>query len=118
MSSTGTILDSLHHGDLALQGEFTQGFNHTFLANVSSGQGSSLPVVYKPQRGERPLWDFPDDTLAHRETAAYLVSEALGWSLVPPTIYRQDAPFGPGSLQLYIEHDPNYHYFTLSDDDF
>ncbi len=81
-------------------------------------EGQAIQAVYKPQKGERPLWDFPDDTLAHRETAAYLVSEALGWRLVPPTSYRDDGPFGPGSLQLFIEHDPNYHYFNISEQDF
>lgn len=112
------ILDILQHGSITLEGEFVQGFNYTFLAKVTSAQGDSLQTVYKPQQGERPLWDFPNDTLAHREAAAYLVSDALGWQLVPPTIYRADGPFGPGSLQLFIEHDPNYHYFNSSDDDF
>jgi hypothetical protein len=73
--------------------------------------------VYKPVRGERPLWDFPAASLAGREVAAYLVSEALGWNLVPPTVYRQNGPQGPGSLQLFIEHDPEYHYFNFSTED-
>jgi len=118
MSSAQHVLDALQYGDLNLQGEFYQGFNYTFLAKVTPTQGASVQAVYKPQQGERPLWDFPNDTLAHREAAAYLVSEALGWRLVPPTIYREDGPFGPGSLQLFIEHDPNYHYFNISDEDF
>ena len=70
-------------------------------------------AVYKPQRGERPLWDFAPGTLAARERAAFLVSEASGWDLVPPTVLRDDATLGPGSLQLFIEHDPEIHYFTL-----
>jgi streptogramin lyase len=61
--------------------------------------------------------DFPRASLARREVAAYLVSEALGWRLVPPTVYRKDGPIGSGSLQLFIEHDPGYHYFTFSDAD-
>jgi hypothetical protein len=73
--------------------------------------------VYKPTRGERPLWDFPTATLARREVAAYLVSEALGWSLVPPTVYRNKGPIGAGSLQFFIQHDPEYHYFNFTEAD-
>ena len=74
-----------------------------------------MEAVYKPQRGERPLWDFPAETLAGREVAAYLVSEALGWDLVPPTVYREEGPLGPGSQQLRLEHDPVQHYFTFDE---
>jgi hypothetical protein len=75
----------------------------------------TLKTVYKPVRGERPLWDFPDQTLAGREVAAFLVSEALGWNLVPPTVFREKgSPMGPGSVQLFIEHDPELHYFTFN----
>lgn len=74
-----------------------------------------LPAVYKPQRGETPLWDFTTGTLCKREVAAYLVSKALGWSLIPPTALRQ-GNFGLGSVQLYIEHDSQAHYFTVQDD--
>jgi uncharacterized repeat protein (TIGR03843 family) len=70
-------------------------------------------AVYKPQRGERPLWDFPEGTLHRREAAAYEVSVALGWEQVPPTIVREDAPFGVGSMQRFVAHDPEEHYFTL-----
>lgn len=80
-----------------------------------SGQGDSLEAVYKPLQGEQPLWDFPDETLAGREVAAYLVSEALGWGMVPPTIFRDDGPFGPGSLQLRVPHDPEKHYFNFTE---
>jgi hypothetical protein len=76
-----------------------------------------LQAAYKPSKGEQPLWDFPDSTLAHREVAAYLVSEALGWCFVPFTTLREDGPYGPGSLQQYIEYDPNYHYFNFTDED-
>lgn len=77
----------------------------------------SIPLfaVYKPARGERPLWDFPPN-LYRREVAAYALSEALGWRLVPPTIEREDGPFGPGSLQLFVEADYSQHYFTLLED--
>jgi uncharacterized repeat protein (TIGR03843 family) len=92
------------------------GSNYTFLVNVRH-EGQELQAVYKPSKGEQPLWDFPDSTLAHREVAAYLVSEALGWCFVPFTTLREDGPYGPGSLQQYIEYDPNYHYFNFTDED-
>jgi len=71
-----------------------------------------VQAVYKPHRGEQSLWDFPDG-LYRREVAAHRLSEALGWDVVPPTVVREDAPFGPGSLQLFIESDYEQHYFTL-----
>ncbi len=94
-----------------------RGYNYTFLIQIEHQDGS-FKAVYKPQEGEQPLWDFPDDTLAHREASAYLISEALGWGFVPPTVFREDGPFGPGSLQYFIEHNPNYHYFNLREQDF
>jgi len=113
-----TVLEHLLNGNITLEGEFVHGYNYTFLVNVQPEGGDSFLAVYKPQKGERPLWDFPDDTLAHRETAAFLVSQALGWGLVPPTVYRQDGPYGPGSVQLFIDHDPNHHYFNFTDQEF
>jgi uncharacterized repeat protein (TIGR03843 family) len=111
------ILTALQEGSLEMQGQFLHGSNYTYLVQLSYGE-TRFPVVYKPRRGEQPLWDFPTGSLARREVAAYLVSKALGWELVPPTIYRQrNAPLGPGSVQQYIEHDPNYHYFSFSDAD-
>ncbi len=93
------------------------GSNYTFFVDCQF-QRETYHAVYKPQKGERPLWDFPVKSLAKRETAAYLVSEALGWDLVPPTIFRQhNTPMGPGSLQLFVEHDPDYHYFNLQKED-
>ena len=92
------------------------GSNYTFLVNIQHDD-EELQAVYKPSRGEQPLWDFPDQTLAHREVAAYLVSEALGWGFVPFTALREDGPYGPGSIQQFIEYDPNYHYFNFSDED-
>lgn len=70
-------------------------------------------AVYKPARGEAPLWDFPDGTLHKREVAAYRVSEALGWGLVPETVLRDDLPYGPGSVQRFVPHDPWWQYFTV-----
>jgi len=111
-----TIINALQSGELALQGQFVLGSNYTFLVETSF-ENNKLMAVYKPSRGERPLWDFPTRSLAKREAAAYLVSEALGWQLVPPTVYRrQKAPLGPGSLQLFVEHKPDFHYFTFTND--
>ena len=73
-----------------------------------------LTAVYKPQRGERPLWDFPDGTLCMRETAAFLTSRELGWEIVPPTVLRE-GPRGLGSIQFYIEHDPQINFFTFDE---
>lgn len=109
---TEQTLDILITGRLELSGEFVWGSNYTFLVNIEKDD-ITLAGVYKPSRGERPLWDFPRASLAHREAAAYLVSEALGWGLVPPTVYRRNGLYGPGSLQLFIEHEPDYHYFNF-----
>ena len=104
------------HGELELKGQFMLGSNYTFLVDVHY-QGKTIPGVYKPSKGEQPLWDFPDNTLAQREVAAYLVSEALGFHFVPFTMLRADGPHGPGSLQQYIEYDPEYHYFNFTRED-
>ena len=111
-----SVLRVLQSGEITIKGEFVWGSNYTFLAEICQGS-AKLMGVYKPSKGERPLWDFPAASLARREAAAYVVSEALGWELVPPTVYRRQAPIGPGSLQLFIEHDPERHYFNLNDDD-
>ena len=111
-----TVLNVLQSGEITIKGKFVWGSNYTFLAEVSQN-GDNILSVYKPSRGERPLWDFPPSSLARREAAAYVVSQALGWELVPPTVYRKKAPIGPGSLQLYIDHDPEMHYFNLTQAD-
>ena len=87
------------------------GSNYTFLVNIVRAD-IRLMAIYKPRRGERPLWDFPDGTLCNRETAAYLTSKALGWGIVPPTLLR-DGTRGLGSVQLFIDHDPEEHYYTF-----
>ncbi len=115
-STNEQILSVLQHGNIQPKGKLLWGSNYTYLVEVET-QDEGLLAIYKPIRGERPLWDFPSTTLAGREVAAYLASEALGWSLVPPTIYRETGPQGPGSLQLFIDHDPEYHYFNFSDAD-
>ena len=111
-SSIIPLLTALRRGVLTVEGQFVIGSNATYLGAVEHA-GLKWPVVYKPARGERLLWDFPEGSLARREVAAFLVSTALGWDLVPPTIYRWDGPRGPGSVQLFIEHDPQYHYFNF-----
>jgi uncharacterized repeat protein (TIGR03843 family) len=111
-----SILTILQKGEITVQGEFMWGSNYTFLVEIRHAE-TTLKGVYKPTRGERPLWDFPAATLARREVAAYVVSEATGWRLVPPTVYRRQGPIGPGSLQLFIEHDAEYHYFNFSEED-
>jgi hypothetical protein len=108
------ILTHLQEGEMEITGQFNWGSNYTFLVAVTN-KGETIEAVYKPQRGERPLWDFPAETLAGREVAAYLVSEALGWGLVPPTILRTEAELGAGSLQQRVDYDPDLHYFTFDD---
>jgi len=111
-----TIVQALQVGNIKLQGQFVNSSNVTFLGNLEY-QSAIIPVVYKPIRGERPLWDFPTGTLAKREVAAYLVSEALHWDLVPPTVFRSVASFGEGSVQQYIDHNAEDHYFNFSQDE-
>ena len=106
----------LEHGDLELKGQFMLGSNYTFLVDVHY-QGETLLAVYKPTRGEQPLWDFEENTLALREVAAYVVSEQLGLHIVPFTTLRDDGPYGAGSLQQFIEYDPEYHFFTFTLED-
>ncbi|MEO8083789.1 MAG: SCO1664 family protein [Ardenticatenales bacterium] len=108
-------LERLATGSLEVEGQFMHGSNHTFLA-VVAGKGPSLYAVYKPRRGEQPLWDFPSGTLARRELAAHALSEALGWDLVPPTVLR-NGPIGPGMVQLFIPHDPALHFLILPSPD-
>ncbi|MBI3648113.1 MAG: hypothetical protein HY240_05125, partial [Actinobacteria bacterium] len=100
-------------GELELLGLLPNSSNYTFLARAQLGEERAL-VVYKPRRGETPLWDFPEGTLCQRETAAFLVSRSLGWPNVPSTVLR-DGPEGVGSVQLFVDADPQEHYFTLED---
>ncbi|WP_436530095.1 SCO1664 family protein [Actinoplanes sp. HUAS TT8] len=94
-------LELLGCGQIEIEGRLVDASNTTLRAEISLN-GVTRRCVYKPVRGERPLWDFPDGTLAGREVSAYLVSRATGWGLVPPTILR-DGPLGPGALQLWID---------------
>src|SRR5439155_7464329 len=94
-------LELLRHGTLDLEGRLVEASNTTLRAFVAL-DGVSARCVYKPVRGERPLWDFPDGTLAGREVSAYLLGSATGWACVPPTVLR-DGPLGPGACQLWID---------------
>jgi uncharacterized repeat protein (TIGR03843 family) len=100
----------LADGELEVKGRMPWSSNNTFLVEATLDD-VVLPAVYKPGRGERPLWDFPEN-LYRREMAAYLVSEALGWGLVPETVVR-DGPFGEGSVQRFVDANFDEHYFTL-----
>lgn len=107
-------ITALAETELALRGFLAGASNHTLLVQVGPAE-AGLHGVYKPRSGERPLWDFPPGSLCQREVAAYLVSAFLGWDLVPPTVLR-DGPLGVGSVQLFLDHDPRTHYFTLIED--
>ncbi|GAA4926464.1 SCO1664 family protein [Streptomyces coeruleoprunus] len=110
-----TSLDLLAEGELTVRGRVREASNAVLFCTVAH-EGEEAECVYKPVAGERPLWDFPDGTLAQREAAAYAVSEATGWGLVPPTVLR-DGPYGPGMVQLWIEDDPSVSLLALVDDD-
>ena len=97
-------LELLTHGEMEIEGRLVDASNTTLRA-VITFQGVTARCVYKPVRGERPLWDFPDGTLAGREVSAYLVGAATTWFPVPPTVLREAGPLGPGMCQLWIDDD-------------
>ncbi len=101
----------LSSGTMSIVGRVLDSSNATYALELTDGEAYTW-AIYKPLSGERPLWDF-DPGLYKRERAAYLLSAWLGWNMVPPTIVREDAPLGVGSLQWFIEFDPAVHYFTL-----
>lgn len=103
MIDVATALRLLSDGALDIQGRLVDASNATLFCNVELDDLAAA-CVYKPIAGERPLWDFPEGTLASREVAAYVVSDALGWGVVPPTVMRE-GPFGPGMCQLWIDVD-------------
>jgi uncharacterized repeat protein (TIGR03843 family) len=105
-------LELLSEGELEIEGRLIVASNATLYCTIRHGSTESA-CVYKPIAGERPLWDFPHGTLAGREVAAYAVSRAAGWDLVPPTVYR-DGPFGPGMCQLWIDTDADVDQVALS----
>jgi uncharacterized repeat protein (TIGR03843 family) len=108
------LIGALCAGAVEVLGRMPWSSNMTFMCEVDGG-GAGVRAVYKPRRGERLLRDFPSG-LDHREVAAYELSEALGWGLVPPTVLRSDGPLGPGSMQLFVPADFEQHYFTLYED--
>ena len=130
--STGRA-ERLRDAPLEVVGRFADASNATLLVRLTDRDPRSLEqltaelgrppelddldacdlAVYKPERGERPLWDFPAGTLSRREVAAFEVSRALGWEQVPTTVLRTEGPFGRGSVQAFVDHDPEQHYFTL-----
>jgi hypothetical protein len=109
------ICELLRCGTIVKSGLIPWGSNYTFLVALDVAQPASLLGVYKPRRGEAPLWDFPDGTLYKREYAAFVLSEALGWRIVPPTVIR-DGPDGIGTVQLYMHHQrEEADYFAIRD---
>ncbi|WP_282693708.1 SCO1664 family protein [Streptomyces sp. CC208A] len=105
----------LARGELTVRGQVREASNAVLYCTVAY-EGREAACVYKPVAGERPLWDFPDGTLAEREVAAYELSEATGWGLVPPTVLR-DGPYGEGMVQLWIEADPDARLLALTEDE-
>lgn len=103
-------IDILTNGEIEVLGRMPWSSNATYLVAVHR-DGVEARAIYKPHRGERPLWDFPSG-LFRREVAAYELAEAMGWHIIPPTV-RRDGPFGEGSLQWFVEADFRQHYFSL-----
>jgi uncharacterized repeat protein (TIGR03843 family) len=116
LHTTDAALEILREGKAEMRGFFRLGSNDTFLCEVRSPSGV-LQAVYKPVRGERPLWDFPSGTLAKREAAAFEFARLLGWNFVPPTVFRENGPLGPGSFQEYLDLDLEQNYFLIRDQD-
>jgi uncharacterized repeat protein (TIGR03843 family) len=112
--SDDTVEHVLSEGEMEVHGRIAGSSNATLLVTCRLG-GDELLAVYKPHKGERPLWDFPGG-LFRREVAAFVLSEALGWGIVPETVQRHEGPFGPGSVQRFVHEDGTSHYFTLRDD--
>ena len=105
----------LQSGEIVSGYRMPWGSNYTFVVRIDAGPGKFLRAIYKPRDGERPLWDFPGGTLYKREYATFALSRCLGWPSVPLTLVR-DGPYGLGTVQLYVEHDPETTYFELIDD--
>lgn len=123
MLDRATTIDVLRDGDIEVLGRIIGSSNNALLVRLSrpcpdpaDGPMQRLDAVYKPTVGERPLDDFPDGTLTRREVAAWHVSEAMGWDIVPPTILR-DGPFGEGMVQAFVEADPSIDVVALVVDD-
>lgn len=113
-SSLESTIEALSQGTVTPEGRLPYASNGTFLVSIYH-RDMTIRAVYKPEAGERPLWDFPSG-LARREVAAYEVDIALAIGAIPPTILREDLPFGRGSLQHFVEADFRQHYFTFFED--
>jgi|SRR5919106_1978906 hypothetical protein len=111
MKAETASLDLLVHGEIRPLGLLAGATNYTFLVEVFDGE-HSIQAVYKPRRGEQPLWDFPEGTLHLREVAAYRLADALGWPSIPATVLRE-GPAGPGAVQAFVDADPGEHFFSL-----
>lgn len=110
------ILDRLLHAEFEIEGRMPWSSNGTFLVTFDEDADPAPRAVYKPLAGERPLWDFPAG-LYKREVAAYELSNALGWNVIPPTVVRSDAELGEGSLQHFVDADFSEHHFSLVEND-
>jgi uncharacterized repeat protein (TIGR03843 family) len=113
VTTGATSAELLAEGELTVRGRIREASNAALYCTVTR-DGREAACIYKPVAGEQPLWDFPDGTLAQREVAAYEVSEATGWGLVPPTVLR-DGPYGEGMCQLWIETTPGAELLALVD---
>ncbi len=112
--SVQTVLDTLQNGTIETElSLMAWSSNYTFRVVVRCEE-VVLNAIYKPYRGERPLWDFPEGMLCKRERASFLTSEELDWHIVPPTVLR-DGPHGFGSVQFFIDHNPEVHYFAFDE---
>jgi uncharacterized repeat protein (TIGR03843 family) len=107
------LVDLFETGEVEIEGRMPRSSNATLLVTVTDGDRSHRGI-YKPGRGERPLWDFPPD-LFKREVAMYRLAEVLGWPVIPPTALV-DGPLGPGSIQAFVDADFSHHYFSLHED--
>ena len=116
MKADPSTRDIIRCGEIVACQLTPAGSNYTFLARLQLGDAESL-AIYKPRDGEAPLWDFPRGTLYKREYAAYLLSQALGWDFIPFTTIR-DGPYGIGSVQEFVEHDPRQNYYALTEDNY
>jgi uncharacterized repeat protein (TIGR03843 family) len=112
VASDESVLQLLGTGRLDVEGRLVEASNATLYCTIKAS-GEQIACVYKPVAGERPLWDFPTGSLAGREVAAFAVSKAAGWDVVPPTVMRE-GPYGPGMCQLWIESDSSVDLIALS----
>lgn len=113
MNADPSIRDIIRKGEIVACQLTPAGSNYTFLVQIQLGGATSM-AIYKPRDGESPLWDFPQGTLYKREYAAYLLSQVLGWDFIPFTIIRE-GPYGIGTVQQFVDHDPKQNYYTLTE---